>query len=107
MQTVIEVVTEVGASKMARPGPNKAFRDGHRAISDGLGPEDTKWYLCRTTGRTYMELMALVAESRGSVLEFETVIGVKNIRRPNKYGDNGWWVTICAWVRMFLPQWEQ
>ncbi len=85
---------------------NYAKRADIKALMDDLSPEDRKWHLCRRTGRSYADLVAVAASVSGDREKFEAEIGYNNLRRRNHYGDYGWWVTICAWMRLYIPEWE-
>jgi hypothetical protein len=83
------------------------FRRSAKALQDGLSQEDSRWYVCRRTGRGYQDLLAIMGECSGDLTQFCEAIGYRNLRRVNKYDDFGWWQTIAAWIRLWQPQWEK
>lgn len=83
-----------------------AYRASARELQDNLDEEDRKWYVCRRTGRSYADLIVIAAESEGDLGKFCSAIGYKRLYRHNKYDDYGWWQTICAWMKQYIPQWE-
>lgn len=103
----MESRTKDGTLYIRRVHVTTEFRRTAKALQDGLSQEDSKWYLCRRTGRSYQDLMAIVGECSGDYTQFCRAIGYKNLRRKNKYDDHGWWSTILAWTKQFIPQWEQ
>lgn len=82
------------------------YRKAVLALSDDLPLSDRDWYLCRRTGLSYIDLLGIAAECGGHIPTFAARLGYANINRKNRYGDNGWWTTICLWMQMFIPQWE-
>jgi hypothetical protein len=77
-------------------------------LSDGLQDYDRTWYLCRRTGRSYGDLVATAASVSGDRRSFLRAIGYS----PTANGgwclwDDGWWPVLCAWLKMYVPQFEE
>lgn len=85
-----------------------AYRKAQKELSDGLTDSDTAWSLCRVTGRGYSDLMALAADVHGDWRAFQRQLGYSDLTQSNlRYHDNGHWITMLAWLRMYIPQWEE
>jgi hypothetical protein len=84
-----------------KPGPLTEYRESRKTLADELSPSDHEWRLCRVTGLSYQRILSEAALVGGSRKELEKVLGVTQLK------DGGWWSTICAWMRMFIPQWNR
>lgn len=84
------------------------YRKSQKELHDALSDGDSSWSLCRRTGRSYADLVALAADVGGSWQEFQRQLGYSPLTQSNlRYHDNGHWITLLAWFRMYIPQWEE
>lgn len=84
-----------------------AYRKAQKELSDGITDADSVWSLCRVTGRSYGDLLAVAADVNGDWREFQRQLGYSPLTQSNlRYHDNGHWITMLAWLRMYIPQWE-
>lgn len=86
----------------------KARRQDERELFDELAPSDLDWVLCRRTGRSYWELRQLAAKSTGNIKAFLASLGYSTGTASHLARlDNGWWMTLNQWMRIYIPQWEE
>lgn len=83
------------------------YRNSQKELADAIGNSDRNWSLCRRTGRSYSDLVAVAADVCGDWRRFQIELGYSPLTQSNlRYHDNGHWITILAWLRMYIPQWE-
>lgn len=74
-----------------------------------LSESDKQWQLCRSTGYSYIELLGYAAQARGRYRLFFKSIGrtMHSVNADGTVADGNWWSIICAWLRLYVPQWER
>lgn len=78
-----------------------------RALQDELTEYDKQWELCRSTGYTHVELLGLLAQDYGYIDTFSRNLGfVKFLTSARYKQERQYWTMIAAWMKMFIPQWE-
>jgi hypothetical protein len=77
-----------------------AATSGTPALADDL----EHYQLCRRTRISYSKLLSLVFQNKGISYKFAESIGYT--QRNIQHIDQGHWIFICAWARLFVPQYE-
>lgn len=70
-------------------------------------PSDfNQWTLCRRTGRSHSNLLAVAALVGGDYVAFLESLGYDPDADPTRNLDNRYWRNMCYWLQTFIPQFE-
>lgn len=86
-------------------------RDLRRSLAIDAGsppsPSDfNQWTLCRRTGRSHSNLLAIAALVGGDYVAFLESLGYNPDADPTRNLDNRYWRNICYYLQSFIPQFE-
>lgn len=88
-------------------GRNNKQVAAQKSLQDELTEYDKQWELCRSTGYTHIELLGLLAQDYGYIETFSRNLGfIKFLTSARHKQERQYWTMIAAWMKMFIPQWE-